>query len=102
LQIPAHSGHRQAQRRLGFYVIGYYMTDGMFWPRHKDIAADALAMLHVVAVDAPEIVGEEAAWITAYAEPTPDRTPLPIAWVKQAKQLEAAYRKCQTEPTAAP
>jgi hypothetical protein len=98
LRLAAHSGHRHAQRRLGFYVVGYYMTDSMFWPRHKEIAADALAMLHVAAVDAPQIVGDDAAWILPYFEPASDKRSLPPAWVKQAKQVEAAFRKCRAAP----
>jgi hypothetical protein len=102
LRLAAHSGHREAQRRLGFYVVGYYLTDGMFWPHQKEIAADALAMLHVVAVDAPDVVGEEAGWVVPYRDPTSRKTPFPAAWVKRSKQMEAHYRKCHAARVSAP
>ena len=77
------------------------MTDGMFWPRDKNIAADALAMLHVVAIDAPDMVGDDARWISGYLDPASQK-PLPAAWVRRAKQAEAAYRKCHAPPEPAP
>lgn len=94
LRLASHSGNQQAQRRYGYYVIGYYMTDEMFWPRQKEIAADALAMLHVVAIDAPQMLGDDGAWAISYTEPSDEKKLFPTEWVKRAKLVEAFYRKC--------
>jgi hypothetical protein len=94
MRLASHSGNRKAQQRYGLYVVGYYETDGMIWPRDKDTAADALAMLHVVAVDMPEQVGEARNWIVEYREPTGESQRFPAEWVKRAKQIESKYRRC--------
>jgi hypothetical protein len=90
----AAAGHHEAQRRYGYYVIGYYVTDGMFWPRDKEVAADALAMLHILAVDAPKLLGDEGTWVVGYTEPTDEKKSFPAEWVKRARQVESNHRKC--------
>jgi hypothetical protein len=49
LHRAAYGGFEPAQRRYGYYVVGYWYTDEMFWPRSKEIAVSALAMLRVAA-----------------------------------------------------
>jgi hypothetical protein len=95
LQLAAHSGHQAAQYRYGGYIVGYYLTDEMFWPREKEIASDALAMLRIVATDAPALVGDDQIWILGNFLPTGDKTPFDRTWLRRAKELEARYRKCQ-------
>jgi hypothetical protein len=105
LQLAAHSGHQATQYRYGGYIVGYYLTDEMFWPREKEIASDALAMLRIVATDAPALVGDNKIWILGNFLPTGDKTPFDRAWLRRAKELEAHYRKCQsgrTEPVKPP
>jgi hypothetical protein len=93
LKLAAHAGNRSAQKRYGFYVLGYFFTDSMFWPSDKVTAADALAMLHIVASDAPEEVGDNVKWIVDYRNPV-NELPFPKEWVDMAKRQEADYRKC--------
>jgi hypothetical protein len=101
LKLAAHSGSVAAQHRYGYYVIGYYATDEMFWPHDKETAADALAMLRVLAVDNPDVVGDSRSWILGGYEPTSDQKPFAQAWVNRAKKIEAQYRKCHvTSPQA--
>lgn len=49
LHRAAYGGYLPAQRRYGYYVVGYWYTDEMFWPRSEPIAVSALAMLRVAA-----------------------------------------------------
>jgi hypothetical protein len=99
LQLAAHSGNQAAQYRYGGYVVGYYLTDEMFWPREKETASDALAMLRIVAADAPTLVGDDKTWILGNFLPTSDKTPFDRVWLRRAKEIEARYRKCRSDRT---
>jgi hypothetical protein len=97
LRLAAHSGHRGAQARYGRYVVGYYLTDEMFWPRQPDVAADALAMLRIVSKDEPTIFGEaEAALYLRGMLPGDPEERVPRPWLKKAEEIEREYRRCQS------
>jgi len=47
LRKAAYGGLADAQLRYGAYVVGYYATDEMFWPRDRATAIGALGLLRV-------------------------------------------------------
>ena len=47
LKRAAHAGHRDAQARYGNYIVGYWLTDEMFWPDDRETAISGLAMLRI-------------------------------------------------------
>ena len=49
LDRAACAGYLPAQMRVGYYVVGYWITDEQFWPSRRKLAVSALAMLLVAA-----------------------------------------------------
>lgn len=96
LEASARSGHAEAQRRFGSYVVGYWVTDEMFWPSRRKTAIAALAMLY-------ESVRLDPAASDAWAQqvgsgkatiPTSPGLPLPKAWVSAALREAKQWEHC--------
>jgi hypothetical protein len=102
LQSAADSGYLEAQLRLGQYVVGYWFTDEMFWPREPKIAIFALAMYRVAAKRGPDAKNDPLLRILAKDpvtfRPSDGIPPLPARWVKAA--LAEAKRWEKSHPTA--
>jgi hypothetical protein len=97
LKRAAYAGHEAAQRRFGYYVVGYYYTDEMFWPKEPDIAIAALAMLRVAARRTPD--GSDQLMAALARDPVkftgPDSPPaLPRAWVNAAVKEARRWEDC--------
>jgi len=45
LRKAAYGGLPAAQLRYGWFVVGYYSTDEMFWPHDRETAIGALGLL---------------------------------------------------------
>jgi hypothetical protein len=97
LERAAYAGYESAQRRFGYYVVGYYYTDDMFWPKHPDIAVPALAMLIIAARKNP--TGNEPLAAALARDPVKftdrDGPPaLPRAWIKAALEEARRWHEC--------
>ena len=100
LYQAAYAGNHEAQLRFGTYVVGYYYTDLMFWPRDPDLAIPALASL-IIAARAETSHRDsllQALAKTPIAFTNPDGPPaLPKVWIKAAlretKRLFACAEK---------
>ena len=98
LERAAYAGNIAAQVRFGQYVVGYYFTDEMFWPRRKDVAIAALAMLRVAALQGP-VDPRDPLMVELARTPVDLRRaegipPLPASWVKAALVEAALWQAC--------
>jgi hypothetical protein len=101
LRRAAYAGNHAAQLRFGNYVVGYYYTDEMFWPREPRVAIPALAMLRIAALAEPEspntlvqALGRTPVRFTDTEGPPP----LPKAWIRAALREAKRYLACQSKP----
>lgn len=103
LHRAAYGGHVAAQRRFGYYVVGYWYTDEMFWPHSEEVAVAALAMLRVVALHELDTTGtppEEDALLRALAsdpvafDEADGPPPLPEEWLRKASEEARAWSEC--------
>ncbi len=98
LQRAAYAGDTNAQVRYGNYVVGYWYTDEMFWPRQRAVAIAALAMLRVAARKGPADPNNEL--MAALARDPVDFSksggvpPLPREWVNAALVEAKRWEKC--------
>ncbi len=101
LSLAATSGHLRAQQQYGNYVFGYWATDEMFWPRQREVAVEALAMLRVAARNSSnhepldELSGPLARDPVRFKSgdfPAP-----PAAWVSAAVALANEWEKCHPQ-----
>jgi hypothetical protein len=96
LERAADSGYLPAQLRFGNYVVGYWYTDEMFWPKKQKVAIVALAMLRVAAKRSP---GSDEPLLRVLAKDPvvfreSDGVPaLPAPWVKAALAEAARWQK---------
>ncbi len=96
LEISARSGNIKAQRRLGNYVVGYWITDFMFWPKEKKTAVTALAMLYEAArADPARAQPWERELASGSAVLSIDNNlSLPKAWVSSALTEAKEWERC--------
>jgi hypothetical protein len=98
LQRAAHAGDVEAQTRFGNYVVGYYLTDEMFWPKQRAVAIAALAMLRVaarkVAPDPNNSLMVALARDKVDFSKANDVPALPRAWVDAALAEAKRWEKC--------
>lgn len=102
LHRAAYGGYAPAQRRYGYYVVGYWFTDEMFWPSNEPVAVSALAMVRVSAIhDRAEQGGplddalREAMANTPVTFADPDQAPaLPDDWVAAAVAEADRWLQC--------
>jgi hypothetical protein len=101
LHRAAYGGYLPAQRRYGYYVVGYWFTDEMFWPKDEPVAVSALAMARVSAIqDRAEKAGpledalREALTSTPVVFPDPDQLTLPDNWVAAGVGEADAWQAC--------
>jgi hypothetical protein len=101
LHRAAYGGHVGAQRRYGYYVVGYWFTDEMFWPQDEPVAVSALAMARVAAIhDRAENGGplddplREALASTPVVFSDPDQLTLPDDWVAAGVAEADAWQAC--------
>jgi hypothetical protein len=102
LHRAAYGGYLPAQRRYGYYVVGYWFTDEMFWPHDEPVAISALAMVRVSSIaDRIEQGGplddalREAMASTPVTFADPDQAPaLPDEWVDRAVAEADAWSEC--------
>ena len=100
LSQAAEFGLSDAQFKLGFYVVGYWMTDEMFWPSQKDRAIHALAMLRVAALHMSDVKKSKTQdpFLKALSMPSPhfgDETyALPKEWLNRSLNLANEWIKC--------
>lgn len=104
LRSAALSGHVKAQLRYGSYVVGFWMTDEMFWPKDKPNAVTALAMLRVVARRDPMAAKE---WYGGLAKDPVDLkedplSRLPKAWIELALKEAQEWERCHPVPPPTP
>jgi len=101
LRRAAYAGNHAAQLRFGNYVVGYYFTDEMFWPREPRIAVPALAMLRIAALaerDSQDAL-IQALGRTPIRFSDPDGPPaLPRAWIRAALREVKRYTACLNKP----
>lgn len=98
LERAAYAGDIAAQLRFGQYVVGYYFTDEMFWPRRKHVAIAGLAMLRVAALQGPvdprDPLMVELARTPVDLRRAKEVPPLPVPWVKAALAEAARWQAC--------
>ena len=103
LRRAALAGHRPAQRRFGYYVVGYFLTDEMFWPADRPTAISALAMLRVALRRG--IPGEDP-WDGLARDPVvlgdEPLAMLPAEWVVAAVAEAADWERCHPGVSPAP
>jgi hypothetical protein len=99
LRSAALSGHELAQERYGSYVVGFWATDDMFWPKDKLNAVSALAMLRVVARRDPKSIYRGLAKdpVELRAEPLKR---IPKAWIDLAIAEARAWERCHPATSA--
>lgn len=95
LRKAAYGGLHDAQLRYGAYVVGYYATDEMFWPRDRETAIGALGLLRFAVLRDPG---------SAESYPGLDQTPpdpssafiqlLDPDWLRLALEEARAYEAC--------
>jgi len=87
-----------AQGSLGFYVIGYWMTDFMFWPSRKEEATHALAMLRIYALKQLKVGPPFGPFVQALALTPPrftdDTYELPKEWLSLSLTAASEWQKC--------
>ena len=96
LQRAADTGYLPAQFRFGGYVVGYWYTDEMFWPKRPKIAIAALAMLRVACKRSPNVKGtleRNLARDPVKFSDSDGLPPLPQRWVKAALAEAARWEK---------
>ena len=88
----------EAQKHLGFYVYGYWMTDLMFWPKQKRTAVDALAMLRIFAIKELNYGPPHQPLLQGLGVTPPhlddELLDLPNAWVSLAVKAADHWQKC--------
>lgn len=109
LRGAADAGLLEAQVRYGNYVFGYWATDEMFWPKQREEAVKALAMLRVAALrmraGSPARTIEDP--LLAALSQTPPRwgedvPEPPRAWVEAAEVEAARWLRCRPDVMAPP
>jgi hypothetical protein len=101
LRRAAYAGDLEAQRRFGYYVVGYYYTDEIFWPDEPEIAIPALAMLRVAARRNPDptdallvVLGHNP---VVFADPD-GPSALPEEWLEAALLEAKHWEDCTISP----
>ena len=98
LSKAAAANSTVAQQRLGSYVFGYWMTDFMFWPKHKRVAVDALAMLRVYAMKELAFGPPHGPLLQGLGVTPPffdeHTSDLPRTWVDLAVKTATHWQKC--------
>jgi len=102
LRKAAYGGLPAAQLRYGWFVVGYYATDEMFWPGDRDTAVGALGLLRFAVMRDPT---------SAEDFPGLDQTPpdpnsafiqlLDPEWLRLAVEEASAYEACVDKQGAA-
>lgn len=99
LRAAAYAGLAEAQVRYGSYVVGYWATDGMFWPHDRKTAVSALAMLRIAALRDPK---NSTDWYGGLAkDPVDRRSPplsdIPTPWLNLALEEARAWKRCHPD-----
>ena len=98
LRSAALSGHPLAQERYGSYVVGFWATDEMFWPKDKLNAVSALAMLRIVARRDPKSIYRGLAKDPVELRQEPLKR-IPKAWIDLAIAEARAWERCHPVAT---
>lgn len=98
LSLAAESGNIQAQLKLGWYVVGYWMTDELFWPKRPIVAIKALAMLRNAAIQLNDKGPQNDPFLKALALTPPrfeeEAYKLPSEWMEAALRHHARWSDC--------
>ena len=96
----AIGGSRQAQKTLGSYVVSYWMTDEMFWPKRKEFAITALAMLRAYALHELQNGADLSDDLVKALSQTPPHfkedfpIELPKEWIAASVKRADRWREC--------
>lgn len=103
-QIVAHlsraaaANSTEAQKGLGFYVVGFWMTDFMFWPKQKQVAVDALAFLRISMIKELTKGPPHIQWMQGLGVSPPyfdeDSNRLPTTWLNLAIKAASHWQRC--------
>ena len=100
LRKAALANSSLAQKKLGFFVVSYWVTDELFWPNEKAIAIDALAMLRVYALkesQAGQEISDDLLRGLALTPPTFDEElpfEFPQEWLNQSVKMATDLNQC--------
>ena len=95
LTVASNAGVQEAQRRLGFYVIGFWMTDLLFWPKEPKVALHAFAMLRDFALHSQKRgVFLDGLRLTPPAFDPNEGIGLPRRWMVEGEAYLKRWRAC--------
>ena len=100
LRQAALAGSPKAQKKFGFFVVSYWVTDELFWPSEQAIAIDALAMLRIYALTESQTKQEDSDDLLrglALTPPTFDEElpfEFPEEWLNKSVKIAKRWQGC--------